>query len=266
MFPIDDMKIFKDKFALVTGASSGMGKDYAQLLAEAGCNLVLVARRENLLRELEETLGRQYNVQVHAVALDLAAPQAPALLFDDLKSKQIRIDVLINNAGSALYGDFLDSDWEEAQNMLWLDIVALTHLTKIFAADMTARNGGHILLVASIAGFQPSPSYAVYAAAKAYVLNLGEALAYEFRKNNIKVTVLSPGATETEFFKVAGQEVNIYQRLSMMKSRTVAEIALLALAKGKPSIVPGLVNRMIVWGERLIPRRMMPAIASSVLK
>jgi uncharacterized protein len=198
--------------------------------------------------------------------MDLTEPAASDQLFNKLKTKGIDIDVLINNAGYGLHGGFLDSDWEKEKKMLQLDIVALTHLTKLFGKDMAQRGGGYILLVSSVAGYQPAPSYASYAAAKAYVLNLGEALAFEFKKHNINLTVLSPSATATDFFNVAGQEVNRIQRFLMMPSRSVAKIGLKALAKGKFSIIPGAVNKLLFWGLQFVPRRWLPAIAYMATK
>jgi uncharacterized protein len=204
-------------------------------------------------------------VQIEVIPMDLATPEAPQQLYDQLKTAGRRIDVLINNAGLGLYGRFVDIDWERERNMLELDIVTLTHMTKLFVRDMLARNHGYILQLASIGAYQPSPLYASYAAAKAYVLNFGEALNYELRKTNVKVTVLSPGITATEFLKVSGQQATLYQRTVMMRSPDVVRIGIDALLRGKPSIVPGRLNALMAWSNRLFPRRVQAAVAHRLM-
>ena len=222
------MTQLEGKTALVTGASSGLGTDFATILAERRCNLVLVARREDRLEKLARELRERHGVQVHVIALDLAPLDAPQQLYDRIRSLGLQIEVLVNNAGFGVFGPFVDVPWEREREMLLLDIVALVHLTKLFARDLVARDFGYILQVSSIGAYQPSPTYGTYSAGKAFVLSFGEALSYELRKTNVKVSVLSPGVTETEFLDVAGQRRSLFQRLSMMKSRPVAEIGIIA--------------------------------------
>ena len=176
-------------------------------------------------------------------------------LYDRIRALGLTVDVLINNAGFGVYGPFAEIPWEREEEMLRLDIVALVHLTKLFVRDMLARNLGYILQVSSIGAYQPSPTYATYSAAKAFVLSFGEALNYELRGTNVKVSVLSPGVTETEFLEVAGQARTLYQRMSMMPSRPVAEIGIDAMLRGKPSKVPGAMNAFATWSLRFMPRR-----------
>jgi hypothetical protein len=249
------------QWALVTGASSGLGADFARELAARGANLVLVARRADNLRAIQAEITARHAVQVEVIAMDLATPEAPQQLYDQLKAAGRRIDMLINNAGLGLYGRFVDIEWERERNMLELDIVTLTHMTKLFVRDMLARNHGYILQLASIGAYQPTPLYASYSAAKAYVLNFGEALNYELRKTGVKVTVLSPGITATEFLKVSGQQATLYQRAVMMQSPDVVRIGINALLKGKPSVVPGRLNAIMAWSNRLVPRRVQAAVA-----
>jgi uncharacterized protein len=258
-------KTLNGQWALVTGASSGLGADFARELAGRGANLVLVARRAENLRALQAEIAARHAVQIEVIPMDLATPEAPQQLYDQLKTAGRRIDVLINNAGLGLYGRFVDIDWERERNMLELDIVTLTHMTKLFVRDMLARNHGYILQLASIGAYQPSPLYASYAAAKAYVLNFGEALNYELRKTNVKVTVLSPGITATEFLKVSGQQATLYQRTVMMRSPDVVRIGIDALLRGKPSIVPGRLNALMAWSNRLFPRRVQAAVAHRLM-
>lgn len=255
----------RGRWALVTGASSGLGADFARELAGRGANLILVARRAENLRALQGEITARHAVQVDVVAMDLATPEAPQQLYDQLKAAGRQVDVLVNNAGLGLYGAFLDIDWERERNMLELDIVTLTHMTKLFVRDMVARNRGYILQIASIGAYQPSPLYASYSAAKAYVLNFGEALSYELRDTNVKVSVLSPGVTATEFLKVSGQQATFYQRMTMMRSADVVRIGVDAMLKGRPSVVPGLFNAVVAWSTRLMPRRLQAAVAHRLM-
>jgi short-subunit dehydrogenase len=150
--------------------------------------------------------------------------------------------------------------------MLELDILTLVHMTKLFVKDMVARNFGHVLQIASIGAYQPSPTYATYSAAKSFVLLFGEALSYELRKTKVRVTVLSPGVTKTEFFEVAGQKPTLYQRLAMMESPAVVRIGINAMLRGRPSVVPGLFNALMTWGTRLMPRRWLAVIADRLMQ
>lgn len=260
------MHELKDKWAVVTGASSGMGRDYADILAEAGCHLVLVARRKELLQELQVELKTKHGVKVETVVMDLAVSGAPKKLYDALKLKGLTIDVLINNAGVGLYGEFVDSTWDDNEKMLQLDIINLVQMTKLFVNDMVARNSGYVLNVASIAAYQSCPQYASYGAAKSYVLNFTEALNYELRTTKVKVTAISPGTTKTGFFDASGQDsLTLYQRLSMMESRPVALMGLKAMLKGRPSIVPGTLNMLTIFSGRFMPRRLMALIGNRLI-
>lgn len=259
------MSELSGRTALVTGASSGLGVDFARILAERGCNLVLVARREDRLKEVREEIVSRRDVRVEVIPLDLAAPGAAQALYHRVRERGLVVDVLVNNAGFGLFGPFIEIPWEREHEMLELDVVALVHLTKLFSKDMVARNVGWILQVASIGAYQPSPTYATYSAAKSFVLSFGEALAYELRKTHVKVSVLSPGVTATEFLKVAGQKPTLFQRLSMMQSEPVARIGIDAMLKGKPSKVPGFSNAMTAWLMRFVPRRTQAAMASFVM-
>lgn len=259
------MSDLRGRLALVTGASSGLGVDFATILAERGCDLILVARREDRLRQLADQLGGRHGVKVHVLAMDLAPLGAAQKLYDEIGTRGLQVDVLINNAGFGVYGPFLEIPWEREEEMLRLDIVALVHLTKLFARDMVARNFGYILQVSSIGAYQPSPTYGTYSAAKAFVLSFGEALSYELRRTNVRVSVLSPGVTETEFLDVAGQKRTLFQRLSIMPSRPVAEIGIEAMLRGKPSKVAGRMNALTTWSLRFMPRRWQAAMAETAM-
>jgi uncharacterized protein len=256
----------RGRTALVTGASSGLGVDFARELAARGANLVLVARREDLLRQHAEAITARHGVAVAVIALDLATHDAPQALYDRLKAEGKPVDVLVNNAGYGLYGPFHELAWERERAMLELDIITLVHLSKLFVRDMVARDFGYMLHVASIGAYQPSPLYASYGAAKAFVLNFGEALSYELRRTNVRSTVISPGITATEFLKVSGQSATLYQRMMMMKSADVARIGIEAMLKGRPSVVPGLINAFGAFLPRLMPRRAQAALAEATMR
>ncbi|CAG0989654.1 partial Fatty acyl-CoA reductase, partial [Anaerolineae bacterium] len=172
----------KGKWALITGASSGLGADFARDLAGRGANLILVARRADKMNELAaEIKAKHPGIEIDVIPLDLAVPDSPDNLYAQVKAAGREVEVLINNAGFGLYGMFMETDWSRTEALLQLDIVALTHMTRVFAADMVTRRSGYILQVASIGAFQPSPTYAAYSAAKSYVLYFGEALNFELR-------------------------------------------------------------------------------------
>jgi short-subunit dehydrogenase len=252
------------KTALVTGASSGLGSDFAIQLADMGCNVILVARRNEQLEKLKLKILEKNAVDVTVIPMDLTSPDAPRVLYDQIKEIGKNVDVLINNAGYGIYGYFTDVPWEKEKNMLELDIISVVHLTKLFVADMLKRDFGYILQVASIGAYQPSPTYATYAAAKSFVLHFGEALNYELRNTHVNCTVLSPGITATEFLKVSGQKATLYQRVFMMQSADVVSIALGKMLKGAPSVVAGFRNALSVWFNRFLPRQW-TAMASYLL-
>jgi short-subunit dehydrogenase len=260
------MSVLEGKTALVTGASSGLGADFARILAEHGCNVVLVARRADRLEKLQQEITAIRPVKTHVFATDLSATGASQAVYQRVSDLGLAVDVLINNAGFGIHGNFVDIPWEREHEMLELDIVALVHLTKLFLKDMVARNFGYIMLVSSIGAYQPSPTYATYSAAKSFVLYFGEALSYELRHTNVKVSVLSPGVTATEFLQVAGQKPTLYQRLQMMASERVARIGIDAMLKGTPSKVPGLSNALPVQLLRITPRRVAAAIANVMMR
>ncbi|MBF0227430.1 MAG: SDR family oxidoreductase [Desulfobacterales bacterium] len=252
---------------MVTGASSGIGVDFANILAEFGCNLIIVARRLDRLEEQKKRLHEQYGIQVEVISMNLNIPDAPQKLYEEITNKDIEVEVLINNAGVGLYGNFVDISWEQEKDMLTLDIFNLVHLTKLFAKEMVKRNSGYILNVASIGAYQPAPTYASYSAAKSFVLYFTEALNYELRHTKVKITALSPGVTQTEFFKTAGQNnLTLFQKLTIMESYPVAMIGIKAMLKGKPSVIAGWMNALSIFFYRFMPRRLTTMIASFAMK
>ncbi len=260
-------EVLKNKWALVTGASSGMGADFARVLASVGCHLILVARRQERLEALREEVGAKYGVSVKVIPMDLFLPESPQQLYDQLKAEGMVVDVLINNAGLGIYGKFLEVDWKRTEQMLQINMMAVAHLTWLFAQDMVSRNFGYILEMASNGAYQPSPLYAAYSASKSFVLSFSEALNYELRGTNVKCTALSPGITVTEFHQVAGQKAgSLYYRLTQTNSMTVAKRGVKALLAGRPSLVPSWPVALMAWSNRLVPRRLSTALAAWLMR
>ena len=240
------------KTALITGASSGIGMDFARLLSREGYELFLVARSEAKLRALASELG---NAKV--IVADLVSPDAPQRIFDASGG----VDVLINNAGFGLSGSFIETDLRKELEMIQVNIAALTHLTKLFLRPMVARKSGHILNIASTAAFQPGPLMAVYYATKAYVLSFSEAIADELRGAGVTVTALCPGPTATGFAEVAGMESSRLFNLSRpMSSEAVARYGLRAMQSGKRVAIPGIANKLLTQSIRVSPRRLVTTI------
>ncbi|MGR9200476.1 SDR family NAD(P)-dependent oxidoreductase [Rhizobium leguminosarum] len=253
------------KRALITGASSGLGLEFAELLAAQKFNLVLVARRREPMEKLAAELRRKHDVDIVVEPIDLAAPGAAARLKSSLDEKSLQIDILVNNAGYGLHGDFLDTPIERTTDMIQLNITALTELSYAFGRDMAARGSGQILLVASLLALQPVPSFAAYAATKSYVLAFGEALYEELRRQGVVVTSLCPGHTETGFDTAAGASVSPILRLLTMKPRPVAESGLRALSQEKASVIAGFMNNVVAFSNRLTPRSMQRATMKRIL-
>ena len=252
--------------ALVTGASSGLGVDFARELARRGCNLVLVARREERLKQVQAELQAAHGVTVTVVTLDLGAPDAPQALYDRLQAQQAAIDVLVNNAGFGVFGHELDIPWDKTRQMLELDIVALTHLTKLFGRDMVQRGFGLMLQVASIGAYQPSPTYAAYSAAKSYVRSFSQALNYELRGTGVSSTVVSPGVTATEFLQVSGQRRTWFHNATIMTSADVAAAGIRAMLQRRYSVVPGFMNWLTALFTNLTPDPVNAAVTYRAMK
>lgn len=260
------MEQVRGKWALVTGASSGIGRDFAFALAEKGAHVVLVARRVEAMERVAEAIRAKHQVEVRVEGVDLAVPGAAGELKQRLDADGVQVEVLINNAGAGVIGEFVDQPLEKIVAVLQLNVVAMTEVTHVFAKAMKERRSGYVVLVGSMAAYQPCPIYAAYAGTKAYVLMMGEALHTELAAYNVGVTVLSPGVTETEFFETAGGEITAAQKRVMMKSRTVVDIGLAAMLKKKSSVVPGVVNRVGTFSARLFPRQLSSRIAYKLMK
>jgi len=244
---------------VVTGASGGIGYELCKLFARDGYPLLLVARSGDKLKAFAEELTAAHGVAVATCALDLAAPDAPSQLFESAQNQRLPVQVLVNNAGFGDYGPFAEADLAACLQMLQLNVVALTHLTRLFLPGMLERNVGGVLNVASLAAFQPGPLMAVYYASKAYVLHLSEALAEELRHSNVRVTALCPGPTATGFEGRAG--LNVSQMFTgVMDARAVAEAGYTGLFRGRRIVVPGMWNRLFAQGYRFVPRALLAGV------
>ena len=251
--------------ALVTGASEGIGRDLAFVLAEHKHDLVITARNGERLEALATELRSTFGVRVEVIVKDLAKPQAAGELFDEIQTRGILIDLLINNAGFGGHGRFDQEDVNEILGMLQVNIVALTHLTRLFLPQMVERKSGRIMNLASVAAFQPGPLMAVYYATKAYVLSFSEAIAAELKRTGVTVTAVCPGPTTTEFQKRAGVETApAFQSGMVMESMPVARIGYRAMMRGKRVVITGIQNKLMVAASRLVPRRVLISVVKKM--
>ncbi len=254
------------KTALITGASSGIGYELAKVFAKNKINLVIVARRENKLKELSKELIST-GVSIQVLPIDLSLPQSAGEVFNFCESCRIKIDYLVNNAGFGDYNLFAESELTKQEQMINVNITALTHLTHLFLPSMQARKYGRILNVASTAAFLPGPNMSVYFATKAFVLSFSEALSSEFEGSGITVTALCPGATESEFMKVSGmRNSQLIKGKKLPGSAEVAEYGYDALMNGKVVAIHGMNNSLMVSALRFLPRSLVRKIMSLLRK
>jgi uncharacterized protein len=253
------------KLALITGASAGLGEQFAHLFAQDGHDLVLVARRTDRLETLGARLREAHDVSAHVIAADLADPAAPHRLYEDVAGRGLKVDYLVNNAGFGSNGAFLDLDLGREAEMVEVNCTALLALCHLFGRQMRERGSGRILNIASTAGFQPGPFMATYYATKAFVVSFSEALAHELRGSGVTVTCHCPGATHTEFAARAGLgEAKLFRRPGIATAEDVAHHGYRAMMKGKPLAVHGLLNRIAVQSVRIAPRRIPRSVAASM--
>jgi short-subunit dehydrogenase len=252
--------------ALITGASGGIGYELAKLFAKDHYNVVLVARSAPKLTQFADELQRQFSVSAKAVPLDLTAVAAPQFLFDQLQREGIMVDVLVNNAGYGVLGEFLKVSVDESLGQIQLNIIALTHLTKLFLGPMIERHSGKIMNVASTAGFQPGPLMSVYYASKAYVISFSEGLANELKGSGVTVTCLCPGPTETSLQERAGMEnTRLVKSLRPMDAKTVARDGYRGLMAGKTLVISGFRNWLVAESVRFSPRKLVTAVSRKLL-
>jgi len=253
------------KTALITGASSGIGKELAYVYAENNYNLILVARRKNNLEKIKTDIGKKHSVSVELFDIDLSKLDSAEKLYEKTKAMNLKVDALINNAGFGVSGPFTEIDMDKEADMLMLNMLTLTKLTKLFAKDMVIAGSGHIINIASTAAFQPIPTLATYAATKSYVLNFSEAIAYELKKQNVKVTAICPGATQSEFAQVADMgDPAMFNKAPT--SRELAEFTYKAMIKGKTTAIHGAKNSFLTFTTRLSPRKVVTAFAAKMVE
>lgn len=244
--------------ALITGASSGIGRSFAHRFAALGSDLILVARRADVLDELAADLRARHAVSVTVMAHDLDRPDAAKELVARLEREQIAVDALVNNAGLGIHGDVATQPLSSATTQIAVNVNSLTALTALLLPPMLARGRGTIINVASTAGFQPVPHMAVYSASKAYVLTFTRALWRETRGTGVDVLALCPGATDTAFFATAGDAASVGARRT---PEQVVETALRALRRGRPSVVDGRGNALVSWLAPRLPERLSLTLA-----
>jgi short-subunit dehydrogenase len=250
--------------ALVTGASGGIGEELARLFAADGHDLVLLARSRDKLARLSEELGGKHGVAARVMVSDLARPEAPREIFEELTGAGVTVDALVNNAGFGSYGLFAETELKSELELLQVNVVALTHLSKLFLPGMIARRRGYLMNVASTAAFQPGPLMAVYYASKAYVLSLSEALANECAGTGVVVNALCPGPTETGFVAAAGMgDSKLFDR-AVMDARTVAEAGYRGLLAGKTIVIPGLRNNLLARSIGFFPRHLVTRVVRGI--
>lgn len=252
-------------WVLITGASSGFGEEFARQYARQGHPLVLVARRLDRLQAMAEALRGQFGIEVVVERVDLSDVAEVGELHLRLGRRGITIDILINNAGHGLQGPFLEASLEATLAMVQVDVASLTAVTHVFGQDMRTRGRGSILLVSSLLAYQGVQNFAVYAAAKAYVLRLGEALHRELKRDGVTVTALCPGLSDTGFAKTAQMKITPALRLLMMQPGAVVRAGIRALRAGRMSVVPGFFNKMMVILTWATPRWLHQRILSRAM-
>ncbi|MFT4787070.1 MAG: short-subunit dehydrogenase [Cyclobacteriaceae bacterium] len=242
--------------ALITGASSGIGKALAFEHAKTGGDLIISGRSTTKLQQIKEELEVRFTISVTVLPKDLSIQGAAEELYDDIHEKGLKVDYLINNAGFGDYGLFHESEWEKQEEMINLNIIALTHLTRLFLPEMVKRQQGKIMQVASTAAFQPGPLMAVYYATKHYVLAFSEAIANEVAKNGVTVTTLCPGATLSGFSEAAAMEDSrLFKNKQLPSSEQVAKYGYRAMLEGKTVAIHGWKNALMATGVRFAPRK-----------
>lgn len=259
------METSTGKTALITGATSGIGRELANLFAKDGYNLVLVARSDDSLQQLADGYAQQFGVKALPIAKDLSDLNAPEEIYQTTKEQGVHVDVLVNNAGFGEYGKFAtETDLQKELDVIQVNVTALVYLTKLYAKDMVQRNEGKILMLGSIASVMPNPMMAVYGATKSFIYSFSEALRNELKDNNVSVTVLMPGATDTDFFNKAGAMNTVAQE--MARSANPADVAKEgydALMKGKDKVVAGFMNKLQVAAFHVLPD---PVVAENARK
>ena len=254
-----------DRFALITGASSGIGACFARALADRGRALVLVARSKGKLEALQAELATGRSVRIKVIEQDLSAPGAAARLATILQERGIVVDLLVNNAGFGAQGEFHKLPLDRQSEMLRLNVVALTELTRLLLPAMVAQGSGGIINISSTASFQPVPYTSVYAATKAYVTSFSMGLAEEVGRYGVKVLALCPGGTATNFFDASQFSMREFPG-GLQSPEEVVELGLRSLERGRSLAVPRFINRLTIFAQRLAPRRLVAQQAGDMFR
>ncbi len=248
------MNTANNETVLITGASSGIGRELARCFAADGCHLILLARNTDALETLAGELRQAHKIETLVLTADLSRPETPARVFKELQGRGIKVDVLVNNAGFGANGTFAGLPLQRQLAMIQVNITALTSLTGLFLPGMTERRRGGVLNVGSLAGFLPGPGMAIYFASKAFVLSFTEALAEELIGTGVTTTALCPGPTATNFGNVSHGKKMRRLNTPKMPAATVASYGHRAFRKGRPLAIPGWQNHFLVFLVRIMPR------------
>jgi short-subunit dehydrogenase len=260
----DSSKRWTGKWALVTGASAGIGLALAEELAAGGVHLVLTARRIDRLEKMAAEFSAKYGIKVEVFASDLARAEAPAEIVGFTSRKGIEVELLVNNAGFGAFGYIHEIPESRTLEMIQVNCSAVVQLTRLFVPAMVDRRHGDVLIVASVAGFQAVPFNSVYAATKAFDLIFAEGIAEELREFGVCVCALCPGSTTTEFQEVAQQPDRVFRGAETAEK--VARVGLAGLAQGKSCVISGTKNRLMLEAERLAPRRFIAKMAAKMMR
>lgn len=256
-----------DKYCLITGASSGIGYEFARIFAKNKYNLILVARRIEKLEEIKKELVKQYNIDVLTYKCDLTNKEEINSVYDDLKEKNIFVHTLVNNAGFGYHSFYPESDYKKQENLLKLNIEALSYLSYLFSKEMCKNKCGEILNIASIAAYSAGPYATTYYSSKAYVLSFSEGLAEELKEYGVTVSCICPGPTKTEFEKTASLETsNMFKTLPVAKASTVAKIGFNALKHKRVIVHCGFFVKFGAFLYRIFPRALARKVSKNVNK
>lgn len=257
----------QNKVALITGASSGFGREFAELFARDGHNLLLVALQDGHLPQVADFIKEKYGVRVEIIELDLTEPSAGQSIEEFITAKGLHVTHLVNNAGMGIYGKFANVPWNTQHVLLELNMGILTELCHRIIPHMLAHGGGRILNVASMAAFQPGPYYATYYASKGYVLLLSEALREEYERDGVIISTLCPGPSPTNFFKLHPKVATSWlMRIYMTPPARIAELGYRGLLKGKRIIIPGIIFQFIPFGSRFVPRAVVARLSRMLVE
>ena len=251
------MKKYEDKWALITGASAGIGATFARELAAQGANIIMTARRSEKLKALGDEIEKQYNVKTKQIVADLADPSAPEQIFAAITEDGLKVDILVNNAGYGLPGTFIENDWPTHYAFIQLMVTSYAHLAHLSLPNMKEKNWGQIINVASLAGLVPSSAgHTLYGASKSFLISMSQSLAAENAKFGVKVSALCPGFTYSEFHDVNGMRdlVSELPKYMFMDAKPVVTGAMDAVEKGQAVYIPGAWNKFIAGTMRLLPR------------